>query len=356
MRGIRRGSSPYDTRYAPPLVPPSAGPSAHGASQGVPQSISARTAACEATKKATARKIVLEPALAIASGTVDSPIVLDHVSNSVSEAKPDACVDASSDARLSITDRALDACADSTESTTRNGSRAGASVDGNHLSRRKTCCARRCKGILVEFPHGRNHHISYPFGIHCERDIPWDYHSTSDKFYLQAKLCREPSVSEGSACKDCRALMSIPLYIGIMDRIRNGVHENTPLIYHGVGGLVEVTRRKTEQVRQLRLTKLNASRQLLGKATALDDHKQWMMAIASGQVNRVASLVQAGLKNKARIKTLIHQYGHVAEKLYQPKGYSNKDLMCSIVMLRLGGARVAEFAHCSLSLPSIVAV
>ncbi|KAH8992886.1 hypothetical protein EDB86DRAFT_2806036, partial [Lactarius hatsudake] len=136
----------------------------------------------------------------------------------------------------------------------------------------------------------------------------------------------------------------------------HGVHENTPLIYHRIGGLVEVARHKTEQVWQLQLTKLNASRRLLGKATALDNHKQWIMAIASGRVDRVASLVQAGLKHKAGIKTLIQQYEHVAEKLYQPKGYLNEDLMCSIVMLQLGGARVAEFAHHSLSLPSITTI
>ncbi len=46
----------------------------------------------------------------------------------------------------------------------------------------------------------------------------------------------------------------------------------------------------------------------------------------------------------------------VAEKLYQPKGYSNEDLMRSIVMLRLGGACVVEFAHRSLSLPSITTI
>ncbi|KAH9043907.1 hypothetical protein EDB85DRAFT_2071109 [Lactarius pseudohatsudake] len=133
-----------------------------------------------------------------------------------------------------------------------------------------------------------------------------------------------------------------------MDQIQHGVHENPLLVYHGVGGLIEVARRKIEQ--------LNASRRLLGKAAALDDHKQWMMAIASGRVERVASLVQAGLKHKAGIKTLIQQYERAAEKLYQPKGYSNKDLMRSIVMLRLGGAHVAEFAHCSLSLPSVTTI
>ncbi|KAH8978830.1 hypothetical protein EDB92DRAFT_1787231, partial [Lactarius akahatsu] len=63
-------------------------------------------------------------------------------------------------------------------------------------------------------------------------------------------------------CEDCRALASTPLYVGIMDRIRHGVHENAPLVYHGVGSLIEIARRKTERVQQLRLTKLNASRKL----------------------------------------------------------------------------------------------
>jgi hypothetical protein len=76
------------------------------------------------------------------------------------------------------------------------------------------------------------------------------------------------------------------------------------------------------------------------------------MAIASRQVDRVASLVQAGLKHRAGIKTLIQEYERTVEKLYRPKGYTNEDIMRSIVMLRLGGTCVAEFAHRSLSLPS----
>ena len=314
--------------------------------------MSARSSACEGTQEVSERETALKPAPAVASGTVESPIVLDHGPNLVSEACGDEGAVTSSDACSSITDHAG---ADGTDSNAiQNVSRGGlrASTKGSRPSHREACC----EGIPVEFPQGRNHHISYPFGIHSEHDVPWDYRSTRDKFYIQAKLCRKPSVSTGSACDDCRALTSIPLYTSVMDRIRYGVHENTPLVYHGVGGLVEVARRKTEQVRQLRLTKLNTSRKLLGKATALDDHKQWMMAIASGRVDRVASLVQAGLKHKAGIKTLIHQYERAAEKLYQPKGYTNEDLMCSIVMLRLGGARVAEFAHRSMSLPSLTTI
>ena len=49
-----------------------------------------------------------------------------------------------------------------------------------------------CKGILIEFPAGKNHHTSYPFGLHNEQIIPWDYHSVNDDFYIQAKSCQKP--------------------------------------------------------------------------------------------------------------------------------------------------------------------
>jgi hypothetical protein len=161
---------------------------------------------------------------------------------------------------------------------------------------------------------------------------------------------------DGQVCVACEALKSTSLYDGIMHRINRGVHENTPLHYHGLGGLITTIQRKNEQVQRLRMTKLNNSRKLLGKATALEDHKQWILAVASGRVDRVASLVQAGLAHRAGIRTLIQQYERAANKLYKPKGYTEEDIMRSIVMLRLGGARVAEFAHRSLSLPSVTTI
>ncbi|KAH9019584.1 hypothetical protein EDB83DRAFT_121222 [Lactarius deliciosus] len=234
-----------DSRYVPLSKPPS-----------VPQSIAAGTAASEATTAypATACETVLKPALAAASGTVDSPIVLDHVSDLASKVVSDTCSD--------VADRAYDACANSAEWKRKKTSRTKGSLEDGRKA--------RCEGIFVEFPHGKNHHTSYPFGLHSERNMPWDYLSTEDKFYIQAKICRKPLISKGSACEDCRALASTPLYVGIMDRIRHGVHENAPLVYHGAGGLIDIVRRKTGQVQQLRLTKLNAGRKLLGNCDDSD--------------------------------------------------------------------------------------
>jgi hypothetical protein len=213
-----------------------------------------------------------------------------------------------------------------------------------------------CNGICIIFPEGMNQHVLYPFGIHSDRSVPWNYMSIDDAFYLQAKSCQRTSSTEGSVCRNCRKLTSSTLFSGIMDRIKFGAHENVPLVYHGVGVLITITRRKTDQIEQLRMSKLNDSRKLLVKAGVLEDHKQWILAIASGQVDRVASLVQAGLKQKMGIRTLIQQYKLAAEKLYKPKGYTEEDIMQSTVLLRLGGAHVAQFAHQSLALPSLTTI
>lgn len=215
---------------------------------------------------------------------------------------------------------------------------------------------RSCEGFLIIFPEGANHHTSYPFGIHSERSVPWNYRSIDDKFFLQAKSCQKVTSSEVGLCEDCRKLTSSALFAGIMDRIQHGAHESLPLKYHGVAGLITIARRKSDQINQLRMSKLNDSRKLLAKAGTLDDHKQWVLAVASGRVDRVASLVQAGLKHRVGIKTLIQQYERAVEKLYKPKGYTQEDIKRSIVLLRLGGARVAQFAHLSLALPSITTI
>ncbi|KAH9055079.1 hypothetical protein EDB83DRAFT_2316218 [Lactarius deliciosus] len=198
-----------------------------------------------------------------------------------------------------------------------------------------------CKGTLITFPEGMNHHMLYPFGLHNE-------HS--------AKLCQKISSMEGGTCGNCQTLTSSNLFAGILNRIRFGTHENVPLIYHGVGALIAITRQKTDQIKQFWMSKLNDSRKLLVKVGALEDHKQWILAIASGRVDCMASLVQAGLKQQVGIKTLIQQYKCAAEKLYKPKGFTNEDIMWSIVLLRLGGVHVAQFAHQSLALPSLTTI
>ena len=112
-----------------------------------------------------------------------------------------------------------------------------------------------------------------------------------------------------------------------MNQTKFCAHKNTPLTYHGIGALIEIMKQKTDQINQLHMSKLNDSQKLLVKMGALDDHKQWILAIASEHVDHVASLVETGLKHKVGIQTLISQYNLAANKLYKPKGFTQEEIM-----------------------------
>ena len=73
--------------------------------------------------------------------------------------------------------------------------------------------------------------------------------------YSSKKKCTKKQVNEEQVCIPSEALNSTSLYGSIMDRIKYGVHENTPLQYHGIGGLITAVQRKNEKVRCLRTTK-----------------------------------------------------------------------------------------------------
>jgi hypothetical protein len=129
-----------------------------------------------------------------------------------------------------------------------------------------------CKGIFVDFPDGKDEHTSYPFGLHKEHTLPWNYQSIDDSFYIQAKSCQKWS-SAGKACQECQKLTSSTVYTGIIHRILNETHKNVPLVYHKIGGLMAIVQQKTDLVAQLHMSKLNDSRKLLAKAGMLEDQK-----------------------------------------------------------------------------------
>lgn len=144
-----------------------------------------------------------------------------------------------------------------------------------------------CVGIHLAFPPGKDHHTSYPFGLHSSRIIPWNYRSVEDCFYLQSTCCSQLAQPSGDdsqyrACRACEKIQSNDEFESISERIRFGVHVNMPLAYQPIGGLVKLVRKKTEELEGMHLTKLNDNRTLARQAASLADHKQWILAVASG--------------------------------------------------------------------------
>ncbi|KAK6971287.1 hypothetical protein R3P38DRAFT_2572796, partial [Favolaschia claudopus] len=116
-----------------------------------------------------------------------------------------------------------------------------------------------CPGIQLVFRPGENQHTSYPFGMHAQIAVPWDYSSEGNRFFIRSTSCRKQvHGSQSHLCNPCDVLnRRNELLYDIRKRIADGVQENTPLIYFPIGGLIRRIRKKNDQLEAMRLTKLN---------------------------------------------------------------------------------------------------
>lgn len=216
---------------------------------------------------------------------------------------------------------------------------------------------RQCCGIHVDFPPGSSTHSSYPFGIHDELGDPWDYSVTKGTLVLRAKGCAINMMNQKlGPCDSCKVLTNNKNLQGILQWIKTGVHENTPLMYHSIKGLVALAWRKARQLKALQLRRLNDMQKLEGKATALDDMKWWVMAICSGKVECVNRLVKINLARRGGIWNLLDLYDRAAKQVYHPQNYTEENNLQGLLLWRLSGARVAEIAHQALNLPSFTSL
>lgn len=95
----------------------------------------------------------------------------------------------------------------------------------------------------------------------------------------------------------------------------------------------------------LKLRRENDGRKLAVRARETDDNKRLLMAIASKRFLQGVDVVRIGIKRKYGVNKMIHMYDDGVRGVWKPKTYEAVDILRGIAFLRLGGARVAEFAH-----------
>ena len=154
-------------------------------------------------------------------------------------------------------------------------------------------------------------------------------------------------------CKACDVLGKNGYLEKIIARYNYGVHDNAPLVFHGIGGLIDVVRRKRSANSHLRLHLLNNIKKLAGKEGVLDDHKQMMVAISSQRIPRIDQVLRAGFRHGTGIHSMLELVKRAAEGTYHPKGFDEEDDLQALLFLRLGGARVADIAHHIFGTPSV---
>ncbi|KAI0280450.1 hypothetical protein BC826DRAFT_894607, partial [Russula brevipes] len=133
-----------------------------------------------------------------------------------------------------------------------------------------------CPGYRLIFPPGLQPHTSYPFGLHTVMSFPWDYSVCRDGFFLTSHLCTGEIKGNGR-CMACNDLGKNEHIRKIVSRYTDGIHENTPLLFHGIGGLIDVAHCKTAVVDQFRLVRLNDMKKLFLKQGVIEVHKQMLL-------------------------------------------------------------------------------
>lgn len=209
-----------------------------------------------------------------------------------------------------------------------------------------------CPGYLLTFPRGQWADTSYPFALHTLLSLPWYYRTRKEGFYLVSHSCLGRAVA-GQRCGPCDNLGNNEYLKKIIVRYTYGVHDNSPLVFHGIGGLVEVVRRKTSTIDVLRLSRLNAARKIIGQEGVIDIHKQMLLALSTQRIPRIDRVLRTGFKHGAGIHSMLEMIKRAAAGTYHPKSYDEEDDLQALLFLRLGGARVADIAHKIFGTPSV---
>lgn len=129
--------------------------------------------------------------------------------------------------------------------------------------------------------------------------------------------------------------------------------ENAPYAYHGVGGLIELARRKDEKLEAARISWWNVDRTLVQRNRALAEHKKLMVAIAHHDVPRLRVLVATALRHGASARAICGLVEDAAMGLYHAKGYDEKDELVGYLMGVIGGPRNVRLGQAVFGGPSL---
>jgi hypothetical protein len=132
-----------------------------------------------------------------------------------------------------------------------------------------------CQGYLLTFPPGQWPDTSYPFTLHNLLFLPWYYTTHKEGFFLVSHSCSGLAVA-GQHCGRCNALGNNEHLNKIIARYTDGIHDNSSLVFHGIGGLVKVMHHKASMINALCLGHLSDARKLIGSEGVINVHKQML--------------------------------------------------------------------------------
>ena len=221
----------------------------------------------------------------------------------------------------------------------------------------RTSCTHvsTCFGQDLYVPSGMAPHSAYPGYAHSKHTYPWTVHFSDMALRVQSTECTGKRTEPGSPCGPCARLLKHSVIEGIEDRNRNGFSEKTPFQWLTMADAINLLHQKNAQINRLKLTGLNMARSLLSRASNLDAHKCFLMAVGEGNIPGIHRLVSISRKAGESIYTILDKCSRAVRNVYHPKSYNEREFQQLFLFHKLGGVAVAEIAHRALGLPSIEA-
>jgi hypothetical protein len=208
-----------------------------------------------------------------------------------------------------------------------------------------------CPGQELPLKDGKTSFLSYPLGLHAERELPWGV-EFGPKLIVRSSECKRHSKTS-SVCYPCEKLLRNPIIKNILERNKTSINPNTRFAYLTLDDAQTLLRKKNTQINGLKLSALTLSQTLLVRATHLAAYSRLRIAVAHGDVPRIHTIVANDLKNGASIFTSLEKIGRATDGNFNPTSYTHADHQLLYLLLKLGGHAAAELGHRCLGLPSI---
>ncbi|GJJ15796.1 hypothetical protein Clacol_010074 [Clathrus columnatus] len=198
-------------------------------------------------------------------------------------------------------------------------------------------------------PKQDNHIPCHAFKLHTYMSLPWSIEIVGEELFPRAEDCLEFCYAD--PCINCSALKANTILCGILQHISIEAKEHTPHKWLSHAQLEEKMDRVGRQLNTLKLHALNTGRRLARRTTVLDDHKRFVLSIATGKIQNLQWLVTVAVQNKAGIRGIINRINLAANDLYHVRSYEERDYQIALLLWRYGGAQMAEISHKALGLP-----
>lgn len=147
-------------------------------------------------------------------------------------------------------------------------------------------------------------------------------------------------------CQSCKDLDDNDSILhGIRNRISNGVPTHAGNAYKPIGVLVATVCRMRESYDSKRLALFNANVKLGVRSRSIETYKRLVMAIASSRIRHVDVVLRVVLRNGRGVSAVLNLIDRAAKGLYKPRDETEEEMSLSLLILRIGGTRLADIAH-----------